>query len=134
VTAKDADFIATMTVPTPSTLLWASTREVHVDQLAQLIDHVETKGCQRKKKRLPAELFFSTECAVTLHKQRVRQFNSNVHTLVGKQRGQSHKVIAVQKVLSGSGRTGRLRLMGKYIGHRLVARPELDNTFWTDST
>jgi len=24
--------------------------------------------------------------------------------------------------------------MGKYIGHRLVARPELDNTFWTDST
>jgi len=23
--------------------------------------------------------------------------------------------------------------MGKYIGHRLVA-PELDNTFWTDST
>jgi len=24
--------------------------------------------------------------------------------------------------------------MGKYIGHRLVARPEPDNTFWTDST
>ena len=24
--------------------------------------------------------------------------------------------------------------MGKYIGHRLVPRPELDNTFWTDST
>jgi len=24
--------------------------------------------------------------------------------------------------------------MGKYIGHRLVARPEADNTFWTDST
>jgi len=24
--------------------------------------------------------------------------------------------------------------MGKYIGHRLVARPELDNTSWTDST
>jgi len=23
--------------------------------------------------------------------------------------------------------------MGKYIGHRLVARPELDNTFWTAS-
>ena len=23
--------------------------------------------------------------------------------------------------------------MRKYIGHRLVARPELDNTFWTDS-
>jgi len=22
--------------------------------------------------------------------------------------------------------------MGKYIGHRLVARPELDSTFWTD--
>jgi len=43
-------------------------------------------------------------------------------------------VLAVQKVLSGSGRAGRLRLMGKYIGHRLVARPELDNTFWTDST
>jgi len=43
-------------------------------------------------------------------------------------------VLAVQKVLSGSERAGRLRLMGKYIGHRLVARPELDNTFWTDST
>jgi len=24
--------------------------------------------------------------------------------------------------------------MGKYIHHRLVARPELDDTFWTDST
>jgi len=46
----------------------------------------------------------------------------------------SEDVLAVQKVLSGSGRAGRLRLMGKYIGHRLVARPELDNTFWTDST
>ena len=44
------------------------------------------------------------------------------------------RVLAVQKVLSGSGRAGRLRLMGKYIGHRLVARSELDNTFWTDST
>ena len=43
-------------------------------------------------------------------------------------------LLAVQKVLSGSGRAGRLRPMGKYIGHRLVARPELDNTFWTDST
>jgi len=36
--------------------------------------------------------------------------------------------------LSGSDRAGRLRLMGKYIGHRLVARPEPDNTFWTDGT
>jgi len=43
-------------------------------------------------------------------------------------------VLPVQKVLSSSGRAERLRLMGKYIGHRLVARPELDNTFWTDST
>ena len=43
-------------------------------------------------------------------------------------------VLAVQKVLSGSGRAGRLRLMGKYIGHRLVARSELDNIFSTDST
>ena len=42
-------------------------------------------------------------------------------------------VLAVQKVLSGSGRAGRIR-MGKYIGHRLVARTELENTFWTDST
>jgi len=24
--------------------------------------------------------------------------------------------------------------MGKYFGHRLVARPEPDNTFWTSST
>jgi len=23
--------------------------------------------------------------------------------------------------------------MGKYIDHRLVARPESDNTFWTDT-
>jgi len=43
-------------------------------------------------------------------------------------------VLSVRKVLSGSGRAGRLRLMGKYIGHRLVARPQMDNTFWTDST
>jgi len=42
-------------------------------------------------------------------------------------------VLAVQKVLSGCGRAGRLRLMGKHIGRRLVARPELHNTFWTDS-
>jgi len=43
-------------------------------------------------------------------------------------------VLAVQKVLSGSGRAGRFRRIGKYIGHRLVARPELDNTFWTAIT
>jgi len=43
-------------------------------------------------------------------------------------------VLSVQKVLSGSGHAGRLHLMGKCIGHRLVARPGLDNTFWTDST
>jgi len=41
---------------------------------------------------------------------------------------------SVQKLLPGSDRTGRLRLMGKYIGQRLVARPELDNTVWTEST
>jgi len=40
--------------------------------------------------------------------------------------------LSVQKVLSGSGRAGRLRLMGIYICHRLVARSEPDNTFWTD--
>jgi len=34
----------------------------------------------------------------------------------------------------GSGGAGRLRLMGNYIGHRLVARPEPDNTFLTAST
>ena len=33
-----------------------------------------------------------------------------------------------KKVSSGSGRAGKLRLMGKYIGHRLVARPQLGNT------
>ena len=43
-------------------------------------------------------------------------------------------VISVQKVLSGSGSAGRLRLMGKYIGHRLVARPDPVKTFWTDRT
>jgi len=43
------------------------------------------------------------------------------------------KLLAVQKVLSGSGRAWKLR-MGKYLGHRLVARPELGNTFGTDST
>jgi len=42
------------------------------------------------------------------------------------------KALAFQKVLSASGRAGRL-LMGKYFGHRLIARPELDNTFCTDS-
>jgi len=40
---------------------------------------------------------------------------------------------SVQKVLSGSDRAGRLRLMEKYVGLRLVTRPELYNTFWTDS-
>jgi len=43
-------------------------------------------------------------------------------------------VLSVQNVLSGSGRAGGLRFKGKYIDHRLVARPELDSTFWTDST
>jgi len=42
-------------------------------------------------------------------------------------------VLSSQKVLSGSGRAGRLRIMGKYIDHRLVARSEPDNTFWDDS-
>jgi len=41
-------------------------------------------------------------------------------------------VLSVGKVLSGSCRVGRLRLIGKYIGHRHVARPEPDNAFWTD--
>jgi len=43
-------------------------------------------------------------------------------------------ILSVQKVLSGSRRAGSLRLMGKYVGLRLVARPEPVNTFWTDST
>ena len=42
-------------------------------------------------------------------------------------------VLSVQKLLFSSGPIGGLRLMGKYIDHRLVARPEPDNTFWTDS-
>ena len=44
------------------------------------------------------------------------------------------KLLSVQKILSGSGRSGRLRLMGKYIGRCLVARPEQDNTFRADNT
>jgi len=48
--------------------------------------------------------------------------------------GERYGVLSVQKVFSGSTRAGRLRLMGKNIGHRHVARPEPDNTFWTDST
>ena len=43
-------------------------------------------------------------------------------------------VLAVQKAFSHSGRAGRLCLMGKYIRHRLVARPERNSTFWTDRT
>jgi len=43
-------------------------------------------------------------------------------------------VLSSQKVLSASGRAGRLRFMGKYIDHRIVARPEPDNTFWNDNT
>ena len=39
-------------------------------------------------------------------------------------------VLSSQKVLSGYGRAGGLRLMGKYIGHRLVARPEPDKRAW----
>jgi len=42
------------------------------------------------------------------------------------------QVLEVQKVLSGSDHAGGLRLMGKYIGHRLVARPELDGQYLTD--
>jgi len=38
-------------------------------------------------------------------------------------------VLSSQNVLSGSGRTRRLRLMGRYIDHRLLAQPEPD---WTD--
>ena len=41
------------------------------------------------------------------------------------------KVLSSQKVLSGSGRAGRLRLMREYTDHRLVARPQPNNTFWT---
>jgi len=47
---------------------------------------------------------------------------------------QKMDVLAVQEVLSGFGRAGKLRLIGKYIDQRLVARPELDNTFWTACT
>ena len=36
-------------------------------------------------------------------------------------------VLSVQKVLSSSFRAGRLRLMGRYISHHLVARSETDN-------
>jgi len=49
------------------------------------------------------------------------------------ERNQVLLVLSVQKVFSGSGRVGRLRLVGKYIDHRLV-RPEPVNTFWTDNT
>jgi len=38
------------------------------------------------------------------------------------------------KILSGSNCVGRLRLIGKYIGRRLVAQTEPDKTFWTDRT
>jgi len=38
-----------------------------------------------------------------------------------------------QNWTTSSDRAERLRLMGKYIGHRLVARSEPDNTFGTDS-
>ena len=43
------------------------------------------------------------------------------------------KLLSDQKVVPGSGRAVGLRLIKKYLGHRLVARPETD-TFWTDST
>jgi len=43
-------------------------------------------------------------------------------------------VLSAQKVLSRSGRAGRLRLRAKYIDHRLHARSDLDNTFWADSS
>jgi len=43
------------------------------------------------------------------------------------------RVLPVEKVFSGSGRAGGLRLTGKNIGHRLAARPVQDDTFWTDS-
>jgi len=42
------------------------------------------------------------------------------------------EVLSIQKVWSSSGGTRRLRLR-KYIGHRLVVRPE-PNIFWNDST
>jgi len=39
---------------------------------------------------------------------------------------------SLKGIVLGSGRAGRLRRMGKYIGHHLVAQ-ELDNTFLNDS-
>jgi len=39
------------------------------------------------------------------------------------------QIRVVRKALSGSGCAERLRVTGKYIGHRLVARPELDKPF-----
>jgi len=64
------------------------------------------------------------------------QFPLNKHTKLRFSLDETYleKVLSVQKLLSGSGHAGRLRLMEKYIGHRLVARPAPDNTFWTDST
>jgi len=37
----------------------------------------------------------------------------------------------IQKVLHGYDVLGRRHFIGKYINHRLVARPEPGNTFWT---
>jgi len=38
-------------------------------------------------------------------------------------------VLSVQKILFSSGRARRLRLIRKYIDHRLVERLEPDNTY-----
>jgi len=46
----------------------------------------------------------------------------------------NENVLSAQKVLSGSGHVERLYSMGKYTEDRLVARPEPDNNFKTNST
>jgi len=88
---------------------------------------------------LPKNLFVSLQnCAVvrvsTVRNQPRKNYALSRITRYRDSQYRDSNALSVQKVLSGFGPAGRLRLMGKYIGRRLVARPEPDNTFWTDST
>jgi len=61
--------------------------------------------------------------------KRIKKNKKNKKMNTGSQSFMPSPVLSVQKVFVGCGRAGRLCLMGKYVGHRLAARPEADNKF-----
>jgi len=86
-----------------------------------------------KKLKDSEERIKKTEALLNLKKERITKVEKEV-LIDNRPDVQCFMVLSVQKVSSCAGRAGRLRLMGRYIDHRLVARSEPDNTFWDDIT